>query len=64
MMLVGQVMDVDGNTNALKLLFDYDQEIENVEELETVSLKVLESKSKIVKNWDLGGSGQITTLQS
>ena len=60
MILIGQVMDFDGNTSAIKIALAFDDEFEN----QDVILDVLEPKSVIVKNWALSGAGQLTSLES
>ena len=57
-------MDFEGNTDSIKISLDFDNDFENIEELEEVNFTLVESKNKIVDSWDLAGSGKITSLES
>ena len=63
MILIGQIMDLEGNTNSIKISLNFDNDFESIKELEEVDFKLIESKNKIVDSWDLSGSGKITSLE-
>ena len=63
MILIGQIMDLECNTNSIKISLNFDNDFESIKELEEVDFKLIESKNKIVDSWDLSGSGKITSLE-
>jgi len=64
MILIGQIMDSAGDTSAIKFALSFEDDFKTMEELENVSFEIVESKSKIVDEWNFAGSGRITILEN
>ena len=62
MIIIGQVMDDEGNVNTIKILLDAESPLAGDFGPEPVEFEIT-SKSKIAKQWNLSASGQLSLLE-
>ena len=61
MIILGQVMDDEGNVNTIKIILDAQSPLTGNFGLEPIEFEIM-SKSKIAKQWNLSATGQLSLL--
>jgi len=62
MILIGQIMDDDGNVTTIRLSLDSPVSFSDESGLEPVEVEINMQRSKVAHEWSLSGSGQISVL--